>query len=194
MLIENLNVKHQVISPNPNGDMPQVDDLAFIDTTARIIGNVRIAAGCYIGPNAVIRADEVASDGKVAPVTIGKDTNVQDGVIIHALAGTQVKIGRRCSIAHGAVIHGPCTIGDCCFVGFKSVVYSSTLAKEVFVGTSALVQGVDIFSGGLIDAASSILSKCDVDESVGQISSYDRDFMNNVVEVNISLARGYKSL
>ena len=183
-----------MISANTIGDFPQIDGGAFVDPTARIIGNVHIAAGCYIGPYAVIRADEVAADGKVAPVCIGEETNIQDAVVIHALAGTTVTIGRRCSIAHGAVIHGPCKIDDSSFVGFKAVVYSSTLASEVFVGTSAVVQGVEIPQGSLVAPAAAILSQYDVDQSVGEITSGERTFMDNVVEINISLVKGYKAL
>lgn len=183
-----------MISANPNGDMPQIDDGAYVDPTARIIGNVQIAAGCYVGPYAVIRADEPCPDGSVAPISIGEDTNVQDAVIIHALVGTQVTIGRRCSIAHGAVIHGPCTIGDGCFVGFKAVIYDSSLASDVFVGTSAVVQSIELSSGSLIAPAAAILSKYDVVESVGEISSAEQTFMNNVVEVNLKLVKGYKAL
>jgi carbonic anhydrase/acetyltransferase-like protein (isoleucine patch superfamily) len=183
-----------MISANPNGDMPQIDTGAYVDPTARIIGNVHIAAGCYVGPYAVIRADESSPDGSVAPICIGENTNVQDAVIIHALAGTQVTIGRRCSIAHGAIIHGPCTIGDGCFVGFKAVVYSSTLAGEVFVGTSAVVQSVELSRGSLVAPAAAILSKYDVVESVGEITSAEQTFMNNVVEVNLKLVKGYKAL
>ena len=182
-----------MISANPNGDVPQIDGGAFIDPTARIIGNVYIACGCYVGPYAVVRADEVGADGKVAPVCIGEDTNVQDGVIVHAIAGTKVTIGRRCSIAHGAVIHGPCTIGDGSFVGFEAVVYSSTLASEVFVGTSAVVQGVELPQGSLVAPAAAILSEYDVMHSTGKITSGERGFMNSVVEINLSLVKGYKS-
>lgn len=184
---------NSMISANPNGDFPQIDGGAFVDPSARIIGNVRIAAGCYVGPFAVIRADEAAADGKVAPIRIAEDTNIQDAVIIHALAGTAVTIGRRCSISHGAVIHGPCTVGDGCFVGFKAVVFSSTLASEVFVGTSAVVQGVEIPQGSLVAPAAAILSQYDVRQSVGEITEGERTFMNNVIEANISLVKGYKS-
>ena len=184
---------YSMISANPSGDFPEIDGGAFVDPTARIIGNVHIAAGCYVGPYAVIRADEAGADGKVAPVCIGQDSNVQDGVIIHAIAGTEVTIGRRCSIAHGAVIHGPCTIGDGSFVGFRAVVYSACLGSEVFVGTSAVVQSVELLQGSLVAPVSAILSKYDVDQSVGEITSSERTFMKNVVEVNVSLVKGYKS-
>ena len=140
--------EHKNISllANPNGDVPQVDRTAYIDPAARVIGNVRIGANVYVGPQAVIRADETGANRKVSPVIIEAECNVQDGVIIHALGGTEVKIGKRTSLAHGCVIHGPCTIGDNCFVGFKAVVYNSTLSDGVFIGTSATVQGVEIGS------------------------------------------------
>ena len=72
---------------NPQGDWPQVDTNAYIDLTAQLIGSVHIGSRVYIGPNAVVRADEVDDEGEVKPIEIGSECNVQDGVIIHALAG-----------------------------------------------------------------------------------------------------------
>lgn len=180
-----------MISANTIGDIPQIDSGSFVDPSARIVGNVHVSAGCYIGPFAVVRADEVGSDGKVAPICIGQETNIQDGVIVHALSGTKVTIGKRCSIAHGAIIHGPCTIGDGSFVGFRAVVHSSDLGGEVFVGTSAVVQCVEIPDGSLVGPAEAILSEYDVKQSVGKTTAAERGFMHNVVKVNLSLVEGY---
>ena len=47
------------LQANSSGDVPQVDENAYIDPSARIIGNVLIGANVYVGPYAVIRADEV---------------------------------------------------------------------------------------------------------------------------------------
>jgi len=181
-----------LIGPNTVGDIPQIDSGAFVDPSARIIGNVHISSGCYVGPQAVIRADEVDADGKVAPIIIGENSNIQDGVTIHALAGASVSIGRRCSIAHGAVIHGPCTVGDSCFIGFRSVIFSSCLEPEVFVGISAVVQSTDLPGGSLVPPSSVVLSEHDVKKTVGEITSSEREFMTEVVEMNISLTKGYK--
>jgi carbonic anhydrase/acetyltransferase-like protein (isoleucine patch superfamily) len=52
------------IRPNPHGDWPQIDSNAYINLTAQIIGNVRIGPHVYIGPNAVIRADETDDKGE----------------------------------------------------------------------------------------------------------------------------------
>ena len=98
---------------NPNGNRPQVDSTAYIDPTAQIIGNVHIGTRVYIGPNAVVRADETDDKGQVQSIEIGDECNIQDGVIVHALGGTHVTIGRQTSLAHGCIIHGPCTLGVC---------------------------------------------------------------------------------
>ncbi len=176
---------------NPNGDMPQVDASAYIDPSARLIGNVVVGANVYVGPYAVIRADEVDADGVVKPISIGDESNVQDGVIIHAVGGTEVKIGRGCSLAHGCVVHGPCILGDGCFVGFKAVVYDCVLGDGVFVGTSAVVQGVELGAGSLVGAAMAILSGEDVAESVKTTGQKEIQFMQRIVNANLALVKGY---
>ena len=104
---------------NHMGDWPQVDPSAYIDPTAQLIGKVRIGPRVYVGPNAVIRADEADSSLRVSPIEIGSECNVQDGVIIHALSGSKVMVGRRSSLGHGCIVHGPCTLGKRCFIGFR---------------------------------------------------------------------------
>lgn len=187
MANDNSNSLH----PNPKGDIPQVDKTAYIDPGAKIIGNVHIAANVYIGPYAVIRADEVDPDGKVHPVKIDAGSNVQDGVIIHALGGTEVKVGKQTSLAHGCVVHGPCTIGNNCFIGFKAVVYNSTLADGVFVATSAVVQGVDLKQDSLVPPTSAILSEEDIIKSVNKTTDHEKQFMQKVIKANLALAKGY---
>ncbi len=103
---------------NPEGDWPQVDPSAYIDPTAQLMGNVHIGPRVYVGPNAVIRADETDSKGMVLPIVIAPKCNIQDGVVIHAIGGTNVTIGLKTSLAHGCIIHGPCNLGQRCFMGF----------------------------------------------------------------------------
>lgn len=186
--ITNLNV-----SSNPSGDTPQIDKSAYVDPTARIIGNVHIGPGCYIASYAVIRADEADEDGNVAPVCIGEDSNIQDGVVIHALTGTKVQIAKRCSIAHGAIVHGPSTLADDCFVGFRAVVYNSVLKSGVFVGTSAVVQGVNLSEGDCVTPNATVLSNEDVVKSVSKTSADNRAFMEKVITANRLLVKSYNS-
>ena len=97
------------------------------------MGKVIIKSRVFVGPFAVIRADEPGPDGTVQPIVIGEDSNVQDRAVIHALGGTGVSIGPCSSIAHGAIVHGPCDIGRRCFVGFNSVIFRATLGDGALV-------------------------------------------------------------
>ena len=182
------------LRPNPDGDWPQVAPTAYIDLTAQIIGNVRIDAQVFIGPNAVIRADEADDNGKVLPIEIGAECNVQDGVIIHALGGTKVTIGRRTSLAHGCIIHGPCTLGENCFIGFRVVIYDATLGDEVFIGAGAVIQGVELCSKALVPPGVSILSREHLIKLASTTDSVDREFIKKVKAANIALAKGYIEL
>lgn len=179
------------IRPNPNGDWPRIDSTAYIDPKAQVIGNVHIGAHVYIGPNAVVRADETDSRGEVMPIEIASECNIQDGVIIHALGGTQVTIGQRTSLAHGCIIHGPCNLGQGCFIGFRAVIYNATLGDGVFVGTSAVVQGIDLATNALVPASAAVLSREDVTRLVSATSRPDCEFMERIATANIALAQGY---
>ena len=182
------------LRPNPNGDWPLVDSTAYVDPTAQIIGNVHVGPRVYIGPNAVVRADEADSRGNVMPIEVAPECNLQDGVIIHALAGTQVTIGQRTSLAHGCIIHGPCIIGECCFVGFRAVVFNAALGDRVFLDTSAVVQGVDLPANTLVPPGVVVLSEEDAAKQVRTISQADMRFREDVVSANRALADGYGRL
>ena len=99
-----------MIRRNPRGDLPVVHDSAFVDPTAILCGRVVIHENVFIGPYAVIRADEVDANGHMEPIVIGAHSNIQDGVVIHSKSGAAVTIGERTSIAHRAIVHGPCTV------------------------------------------------------------------------------------
>ncbi|MDD5459817.1 MAG: DapH/DapD/GlmU-related protein [Phycisphaerae bacterium] len=179
------------IRPNPSGDWPQVHPTAYVDPTALIIGNVHIGPNVLVGPNAVLRADEADSSGEVQPIKIGAQCNVQDGVIIHAFGGTKVTVGDRTSLSHGCVIHGPCAIGQNCFVGFRAVAYNVTLEDTVLIGAGAVVHGVNLVANSLVPAAAAILSEKDALKLVNTTSLVDLEFMKKIVNANITLAQGY---
>ena len=79
-----------------------------------VVGEVRLGARSSIWFNAVLRAD-------VASITIGAESNVQDGSVVHEDAGCDVVVGTRVTIGHRAVIHG-CVIEDECLIGMGAIV------------------------------------------------------------------------
>jgi carbonic anhydrase/acetyltransferase-like protein (isoleucine patch superfamily) len=72
-----------MLRKNPSGNMPTVAESAFINPTAIICGKVVIEDNVFIGPYVVIRADEVDATGEKEPIIIRRDSNIQDGVVIH---------------------------------------------------------------------------------------------------------------
>jgi carbonic anhydrase/acetyltransferase-like protein (isoleucine patch superfamily) len=179
------------VRPNPNGDMPVVDPTAYIDPTAQVIGNVKIGANVYVGPFAVIRSDETDENDKVHAIEIADECNVQDGVIIHALSGTPVTVGKRTVLGHGCIVHGPCQIGDGCFVGFRAVVFKSVLGNDSFVGAGAVVQGVDMEANSLTQPAEAVLSNEDAAKLAGKAGDAEHAFVEKIINANLKLTKGY---
>ena len=178
------------IRPNPNGDLPKIHPTAYIDPSAQVIGNVHIGPKVYVGPNAVIRADESDDKGKVHSIEIAAECNIQDGVIIHALAGTKVKIEQQTSIAHGSIIHGPCTLGQNCFIGFKAVVYNAKVEDGAFISPNAVVQQVDLPANTFVPPTAAVTSPQDIDK-LTKITQANQDFAKKVIKANITLSKGY---
>lgn len=182
------------IRPNPVGQKPEISPKAYVDPMAVIIGPVFIGAGCYIGPHAVIRADEVDEhSGLVASIIIKDGVNLQDGVILHALAGTEILVEQHCSLAHGSVVHGPCQIGTGSFIGFNSVVFKTNIGNGVMVKHAAVVEGIDIPAGKLVPTGAVICTVNQID-SLPDVTDENREFMAEVVHTNIELAAGYHRL
>ncbi|MFZ0390459.1 MAG: DapH/DapD/GlmU-related protein [Calditrichia bacterium] len=179
-----------MIGRNTVGDVPQISSSTFIHPTAVIQGNVIIKENCFVGANAVIRADEADEQGKVHPVIIKENCNIQDGVIIHSAKGKTVNIGPEVSITHGAVVHGPCTIEPGCFIGFNAVVYNAYLEKDVVVLHNAVVEMVTIPSRKVVPSNGTIIYQ----EDLSRLQEYNpavENFCRKVITTYKQLTYGY---
>ncbi len=172
---------------------PHVAKSAYVHPAATVIGRVVVGEQAHIAADTSVRADEGA------PFHIGPHTNIQDGVILHALKDKRVMVagepwaiyvGRNVSIAHDALVHGPCYIGDETFVGFKAVVHDSIVGAHCFVGIGAVVVGVEIPDGRFVPHGR-IVDSADVVDSLPLVSEAHKEFNEDVVEVNRGLAVAY---
>jgi carbonic anhydrase/acetyltransferase-like protein (isoleucine patch superfamily) len=91
-----------------------------------VIGNVSLGERVSVWPTAVIRGDTAA-------ITIGEQSNVQDGTVIHADEGLPTTIGKRVAIGHRAIVHGS-TVEDNCLIGMGAI-----LLNGVHVGAGSIV-------------------------------------------------------
>ncbi len=178
------------IRPNLAGDFPQIHPTALIDPSAQIIGNVIVEKNVFIAPLAVIRSDDRGPDGRVAPITICEDVNIQDGVIIHSHGGELVTIGARTTVAHGVVIHGPCIIDEDCFLALRSIIYASTIEKSVWIGICALVKNAKIDAFSYVPPNTVVGAKSDV-MNLGLVGAKEQQYMKEVLEANARLRADY---
>jgi carbonic anhydrase/acetyltransferase-like protein (isoleucine patch superfamily) len=181
------------IRPNLAGDYPKIDPTSLIDPSAQIIGHVEIAGDVFVGPLTVIRADQRGPDGKVAPIVIEAEVNIQDGVIIHSDAGASVIIGPKTSVAHGATIHGPCTIGRECFLALRSSLYKATLEDHVWLGMGAIAKLVTLPSFTRVPGGSVIRERPDV-LGLRLVTETEREYMEMVWAANSRLRMDYLEL
>eukprot|EP00877_Chromochloris_zofingiensis_P012295 jgi/Chrzof1/7319/Cz02g19080.t1 len=82
----------------------------------------------------------VAGDTK--PVSIGRNTNLQDGVFVGTLnpAGQDTKVGSNVSVGHGAVLQG-CTVEDNTLIGMNAILQAgSKVESGSMVAAGAVVQ------------------------------------------------------
>ncbi len=120
---------------------------SYVHEQANVVGRIVMGDHVHVAAGSSVRADEGA------PFFIGANTNIQDGVVIHALKDKYVRVGEEdwavyvgqsVSLAHDALVHGPCYVGDHSFVGFKAVVHDSVVGPRCFIGIGAVVVGVEI--------------------------------------------------
>jgi carbonic anhydrase/acetyltransferase-like protein (isoleucine patch superfamily) len=182
-----------MIRRNPNGDIPVIHESAFVDPTAIICGKVTIEENVFVGPYAVIRADETDENGNMEPIIIGSNSNIQDGVIIHSKAGGRVEIGHHSSIAHRSIVHGPCVVGNHVFIGFSTVIFNCKVEDNSVVRHNSVVEGCVIPEGFYVPSTSNIHSDSDV-KKITPVSTSETDFSESVVKANNELVLGYKRI
>lgn len=182
-----------MLRKNPSGHLPVIDQSAYVDQTAIICGKVIVHANVFIGPYAVIRADETDENEEMEPIIIGANSNIQDGVVIHSKAGALVVIGENTSIAHRSIIHGPCEIGHHVFVGFNSVIFNCKVGNYSAIRHNAVVDGRDLPNHFYVPAMSYINSKTDLNQ-YPPVDISISEFSESVVSTNIELVKGYKAL
>jgi len=178
---------------NPSGHYPQVSANAFIDPTAIICGHVIIEDNVFVGPYAVIRADEVDESGHMEPIVIKQDSNIQDGVVIHSKAGAAVTIGERSSIAHRSIVHGPCEVGDDVFIGFNTVIFRAHISSGCVIRHNCVVDGLDLPDKFHVPPMSNIGPGFDLN-SIAPVPPEYSSFSESVVSANHALVEGYKKL
>ena len=122
------------------GFTPNFGKDCFLAETAVVIGEVKMGDNCTVWFNAVVRGD-------VHSITIGNNTNIQDGAVIHCTyQKAKTVIGNNVSIAHNAIVHG-CTIKDNVLIGMGAIVMDDAVIEE----GSVIAAGAIILPGTVVE-------------------------------------------
>jgi phenylacetic acid degradation protein len=116
--------------------IPQVDPGAYVHPQAVLIGEVSVAAGCFIGAGAALRAD-------LGRIEIGAGSNVQENCVLHMNPEKAVIVGQGVIVAHGAILHDA-VVEDRAFIGMAAV-----LLAGVRVGAEAMVAAGSLLPAGM---------------------------------------------
>ncbi len=124
--------------------VPNIHNSAFIAWNAEVAGDVEIGENVSIWFSATIRAD-------IAPVKIGKNSNLQDNAVIHLDTDVPCIVEDNVTIGHGAILHS-CTIKEGSTIGMGAIVLNNAIiGKNCIVGAGALVtQGKEFPDNSLI--------------------------------------------
>ncbi len=116
----------------------------WVADNATLIGSVVLENNVSVWFNAVIRADNDV-------ITLGENSNVQDGSVLHTEGGVPLVIGRNVTIGHQAMLHG-CVIGDNSLIGINSVILDGAkIGKNCLIGANSLIpEGKEIPDGSLV--------------------------------------------
>ncbi|MEU7104785.1 gamma carbonic anhydrase family protein [Streptomyces stramineus] len=105
----------------------------FIAPTAVVLGPVALAARSSVWFHAVLRADGDA-------ITVGAESNIQDGAVLHTDPGYPIRLGARVSVGHHATLHG-CEVGDDVLIGMGATVLDgSRIGSRCVVAAGTVVQ------------------------------------------------------
>jgi hypothetical protein len=150
-LLIGASVDAQSTGCNPKTDKPicpsnaDAKTASFLDPKVIIEGTATITLNekVYVAPFALLQAN--------GPISIGKESNVQDNVKIMA-TGTGVTIGERVILAHGAIVKGQAQIGIGGTDRAATTEPPTNALPETFISFGAEVDGAILEKNTMVNA------------------------------------------
>jgi carbonic anhydrase/acetyltransferase-like protein (isoleucine patch superfamily) len=119
----------------------------WVADSAVVLGSVLLKHNASVWFNAVVRGDNEL-------ITIGENSNVQDGSVLHTDPGCPIVIGDNVTIGHKVMLHG-CEIGDNSLIGINAVVLNRVkIGRNCLIGANALItEGKEIPDNSMVIGA-----------------------------------------
>jgi carbonic anhydrase/acetyltransferase-like protein (isoleucine patch superfamily) len=126
------------------GDVsPTIAMSAYVAPSASIIGKAVLAEHSSVWFGATLRGDNEI-------ISIGVNSNVQDGAVLHTDPGLPLIVGDHVSVGHQAMLHG-CTVGEGSLIGIQAVVLNAAvIGRGCLVGAGAVITERKVFADGTL--------------------------------------------
>ena len=113
-------------------NVPEVNPDAWVASNATLIGKIKLEKNSSIWFNAVLRGD-------IELITIGENSNIQDGSVLHTDPGYKLNVGKGVRVGHMVMLHG-CQIGDDTLIGIGSIILNNAkIGKNCIIGANSLI-------------------------------------------------------
>jgi len=145
----------------------------WIAPSATVIGSVTLENNVSIWWNCVLRGDSTT-------LTIGENSQIQDGAVLHADAGFPLVLEKNVSVGHMAMLHG-CTIGEGSLIGIQAVILNGAkIGKNCLIGAGALIsEGKVIPDGSLVMGSPGKVVRQLTPEQIERIKSTADHYVKN---------------
>ena len=158
---------------------PSLGREVWIAPNAIVIGDVRLGDNASVWWNAVLRGDNDT-------ISIGANSNIQDGSVLHVDKGVPLTVGANVTVGHLVVLHG-CTVGDDSLIGIKSVILNkAVIGRHCLIGANSLIpEGKVIPDRSLVMGSPGKVVRELTDEEVARLQNSARGY--------VAKARSYRT-
>lgn len=162
---------------------PSLGRDVWVAENATVIGDVLLADNASVWWGAVIRGDN-------DPITIGANSNIQDGSVLHTDLGVPMNIGADVTVGHLVMLHG-CTVGEGALIGIKSVILNgAVIGKHCLIGANTLIpEGKLIPERSLVMGSPGKVIRELTDEEVLRLKMSAQYYVENAKRYRNSLQR-----
>lgn len=156
-----------------DGKQPSLGQGVWVADSADVMGNVVLEEGANIWFGAVLRGDNEV-------MTIGKNSNVQDGCVLHSDPGSPLTLGEGVTVGHQVMLHG-CTIGAGSLIGIQAVVLNhAKIGKNCIVGAGSVVtEGKEFPDNSLIIGSPAKVVRTLDEATVEKINAIAQHYVDN---------------
>ncbi|MBP8133732.1 MULTISPECIES: gamma carbonic anhydrase family protein [Zoogloea] len=162
---------------------PQLQEGVWIAENATVIGDVRLGRNVNIWFGAILRGDN-------DPITIGDNTNVQDGSVLHTDDGVPLDIGANVTIGHKVMLHG-CKVGEGSLIGINAVVLNrAVVGKHCLIGANSLIpEGKVIPDRSLVCGSPGRIIRELTDHEISRLQASADGYVNNALRYQEELVK-----